>query len=97
MRALPVPPFMAADVNHRVLDSNYPPAPGDYRASPKGMLDCFVYKQSSSLSARAHCSGGCAQYSNPDQCAYSEEHPLVKHSQHTINPLITPHINPFLP
>ncbi|CAI9536394.1 unnamed protein product [Staurois parvus] len=23
--------------------------------------------------------------------------PLVKHSQHTVNPLITPHINPFLP
>ncbi|CAI9599259.1 unnamed protein product [Staurois parvus] len=43
---------------------------------------------------------GCAQYSHPDQCAYSEEHTphlLVKHSQHTVNPLITPHINPFLP
>ncbi|CAI9576496.1 unnamed protein product, partial [Staurois parvus] len=24
-------------------------------------------------------------------------HPLVKHSQHTVNPLISPHINPFLP
>ncbi|CAI9578190.1 unnamed protein product [Staurois parvus] len=23
--------------------------------------------------------------------------PLVKHSQHTVNPLITPHVNPFLP
>ncbi|CAI9585766.1 unnamed protein product, partial [Staurois parvus] len=32
--------------------------------------------------------------------AYSEEHtprPLVKHTQHTINPLIAPHNNPFLP
>ncbi|CAI9562160.1 unnamed protein product, partial [Staurois parvus] len=24
-------------------------------------------------------------------------HPLVKHTQHTVNPLIAPHINPFLP
>ncbi|CAI9584110.1 unnamed protein product, partial [Staurois parvus] len=24
-------------------------------------------------------------------------HHLVKHSQHTVNPLIAPHINPFLP
>ncbi|CAI9541626.1 unnamed protein product, partial [Staurois parvus] len=23
--------------------------------------------------------------------------PPVKHSQHTVNPLITPHVNPFLP
>ncbi|CAI9581075.1 unnamed protein product, partial [Staurois parvus] len=45
---------------------------------------------------------GAAHCSHPDQCAYSEEHPppprpLVKHSQHTVNPLITPHMNPFLP
>ncbi|CAI9588813.1 unnamed protein product [Staurois parvus] len=42
---------------------------------------------------------GCAQYCHPDLCAYSDEHtprPLVKHSQHTVNPLIAPHINPFL-
>ncbi|CAI9564679.1 unnamed protein product, partial [Staurois parvus] len=34
------------------------------------------------------------------QCAYSEaptHFPLVNHSQHTVNPLISPHNNPFLP
>ncbi|CAI9576339.1 unnamed protein product [Staurois parvus] len=43
---------------------------------------------------------GCAQYSHPNQCAYSEEHtpcPLVKHFQHTVNPLIAPYVSPFLP
>ncbi|CAI9595339.1 unnamed protein product, partial [Staurois parvus] len=43
---------------------------------------------------------GCAQHSHPEQCAYSEAHrhrPLVKHSLHTVNPLIAPHANPFLP
>ncbi|CAI9559497.1 unnamed protein product [Staurois parvus] len=39
-----------------------------------------------------------AVHSHPEQCAYSEAHtpcPLVKHSQHTVIPLITPHVNPF--
>ncbi|CAI9535596.1 unnamed protein product, partial [Staurois parvus] len=34
------------------------------------------------------------------QCDYSEaptHRPLVKHSQHTVNPLITPDVNPFMP
>ncbi|CAI9624375.1 unnamed protein product, partial [Staurois parvus] len=38
---------------------------------------------------------GCAK-----QCAYEEaptHRPPVKHSQHTINPLIAPPVNPFLP
>ncbi|CAI9575506.1 unnamed protein product, partial [Staurois parvus] len=44
---------------------------------------------------------GCEQYSHPDQCAYSEEHtpppcPLVKHTQHIVNHLIAPDVNPFL-
>ncbi|CAI9558170.1 unnamed protein product, partial [Staurois parvus] len=33
-------------------------------------------------------------------CDYSEAHrhrPIVKHSLHTVNPLIDPHVNPFLP
>ncbi|CAI9619495.1 unnamed protein product [Staurois parvus] len=41
-----------------------------------------------------------AVLSHPEQCAYSEaptHHPPVKHSQHTVNPLIAPHINSFLP
>ncbi|CAI9603012.1 unnamed protein product, partial [Staurois parvus] len=41
-----------------------------------------------------------AQHSHPEQCDYSEAHrhsPLVKHSLHTVNPLIAPHVNPFLP
>ncbi|CAI9595474.1 unnamed protein product, partial [Staurois parvus] len=39
-----------------------------------------------------------AEQSHPEQCAYSEApHPLVKHSHHTVNPLIAPHVNPFLP
>ncbi|CAI9621901.1 unnamed protein product, partial [Staurois parvus] len=37
---------------------------------------------------------GCAQHSHPKQCAYSEAH--IKHSLHTVNPLIAPHVNPFL-
>ncbi|CAI9619734.1 unnamed protein product, partial [Staurois parvus] len=36
---------------------------------------------------------GCAQHSHSKQCAHSE----VNHTQHTVNPLITPHVNPFLP
>ncbi|CAI9606024.1 unnamed protein product, partial [Staurois parvus] len=41
-----------------------------------------------------------AEQSHPDQCAYSEAHtprPLVKRSLHIVNPLITPHVRPFLP
>ncbi|CAI9532386.1 unnamed protein product, partial [Staurois parvus] len=41
-----------------------------------------------------------AVHSHPEQCAYSEAHTpchLVKHSQHTVNPLIAPYDNPFLP
>ncbi|CAI9616058.1 unnamed protein product, partial [Staurois parvus] len=41
-----------------------------------------------------------AEKSHPEQCAYSEAHtpsPIVKHSHHTVNPLIAPHVNPFLP
>ncbi|CAI9622627.1 unnamed protein product, partial [Staurois parvus] len=41
-----------------------------------------------------------AEQNHPEQCAYSEEHtprPLLKHSHHTVNPLIAPHVNPFLP
>ncbi|CAI9615147.1 unnamed protein product, partial [Staurois parvus] len=44
--------------------------------------------------------GHTAQHSHPEQCDYSEAHrpcPLVKHAQHTVNPLITPDVNPFLP
>ncbi|CAI9587972.1 unnamed protein product [Staurois parvus] len=39
------------------------------------------------------------EQSHPDQCAYSEAppRPLVKHSHHTVNSLIAPHGNPFLP
>ncbi|CAI9619538.1 unnamed protein product, partial [Staurois parvus] len=40
-----------------------------------------------------------AQHSHPKQCAYSEAHrhrPLVKHMKHIVNPLIAPHVNPFL-
>ncbi|CAI9622252.1 unnamed protein product [Staurois parvus] len=43
---------------------------------------------------------GCAQYSHAKQCDYNEAQihcPLVKHTQHTVNPLIAPHVNPFLP
>ncbi|CAI9564829.1 unnamed protein product [Staurois parvus] len=38
---------------------------------------------------------GCAQNSHPKQCDYSETQTQVK--QHTVNPLIAPHVNPFLP
>ncbi|CAI9617895.1 unnamed protein product, partial [Staurois parvus] len=41
-----------------------------------------------------------AEHSHPNHCAYSEAHtprPLVKHSHHTVNPLIAPNVNPFLP
>ncbi|CAI9576643.1 unnamed protein product [Staurois parvus] len=40
-----------------------------------------------------------AEQSHPEQCAYREAHPrpLVKHFHHTVNPLIAPHVNPFLP
>ncbi|CAI9595550.1 unnamed protein product, partial [Staurois parvus] len=31
-----------------------------------------------------------AQHSHPEQCDYSEAHPIVKLSLHTVNPLITP-------
>ncbi|CAI9566984.1 unnamed protein product, partial [Staurois parvus] len=37
---------------------------------------------------------GCAQHSHTKECAYSEAHrhcPIVKHTQHTVNPLIAPH------
>ncbi|CAI9564718.1 unnamed protein product [Staurois parvus] len=43
---------------------------------------------------------GCAQHSHTKQCAYSEAQthgPIVKHTQHTVNPLITLNVNPFLP
>ncbi|CAI9556049.1 unnamed protein product [Staurois parvus] len=43
---------------------------------------------------------GSAQHSHPKHCDYSEvqtHSPLVKHTQHTVNPLIAPHVNPFLP
>ncbi|CAI9554606.1 unnamed protein product, partial [Staurois parvus] len=35
---------------------------------------------------------GYAQHSQPEQCPYSE---LPTHP-HTVNPLIAPHVNPFL-
>ncbi|CAI9566944.1 unnamed protein product [Staurois parvus] len=39
-----------------------------------------------------------AEQRHPEQCAYIEEHPPpVKHSYHTVNPLIAPHVKPFLP
>ncbi|CAI9601201.1 unnamed protein product [Staurois parvus] len=28
---------------------------------------------------------------------HTPPHPLVKHCLHILNPLITPHVNPFLP
>ncbi|CAI9563129.1 unnamed protein product, partial [Staurois parvus] len=43
---------------------------------------------------------GCAQHSHPEQCDYRETHthcPLVKHSLHTVNPLIAPHVDHFVP
>ncbi|CAI9622821.1 unnamed protein product [Staurois parvus] len=49
------------------------------------------------MSAQAHC---FAQHSHLKHCAYSQAHghsPLSKHSQHTVNPLIVLHVNPFLP
>ncbi|CAI9582557.1 unnamed protein product, partial [Staurois parvus] len=44
--------------------------------------------------------GHTAQHSHLEQCEYSEAHrhrPRVKHTQHTVNPLIAPHVDPFLP
>ncbi|CAI9552916.1 unnamed protein product, partial [Staurois parvus] len=43
---------------------------------------------------------GCAQHSHPQQCDYSESHtlrPLVKHSQHTVNPFIILMLTPSCP
>ncbi|CAI9553246.1 unnamed protein product, partial [Staurois parvus] len=43
---------------------------------------------------------GCVQHSHQEQFDYSKAHtprPLLKHSLHTVNPLIAPHVNPFLP
>ncbi|CAI9542384.1 unnamed protein product, partial [Staurois parvus] len=43
---------------------------------------------------------GCAHHSHAKQCDYSEAQthgPTVKHTEHTVNPLIVPDVNPFLP
>ncbi|CAI9602284.1 unnamed protein product, partial [Staurois parvus] len=43
---------------------------------------------------------GCAQHSHPKQCDYSKTQthgPIVKDTHHTVNPLIAPHVNLFLP
>ncbi|CAI9574920.1 unnamed protein product, partial [Staurois parvus] len=45
--------------------------------------------------AALYCS---AQQSNTEQLVCIIKHStLLKHSRHTVNPLIAPHINPFLP
>ncbi|CAI9602761.1 unnamed protein product [Staurois parvus] len=36
-------------------------------------------------------------HSHAKQCAYSEAHPPPCSTQHTANPLTTPHVNPVLP
>ncbi|CAI9571705.1 unnamed protein product, partial [Staurois parvus] len=48
------------------------------------------------ISPVSSCTLLCAytHNSHPKQCAYSEAH---GHIQHTVNPLIGPHANPFLP
>ncbi|CAI9550436.1 unnamed protein product, partial [Staurois parvus] len=53
-----------------------------------------VCKQYSSLPCQlVHTAlNGCAQHSHAKQHS-----PIVKHTQHTINPLITPDVNSFLP
>ncbi|CAI9559728.1 unnamed protein product, partial [Staurois parvus] len=43
---------------------------------------------------------GSREHSHAKQCAYSEAHrhsPIVKHTRHTVNPLIAPDVNSFLP
>ncbi|CAI9554873.1 unnamed protein product, partial [Staurois parvus] len=94
------PPFAAAAVNHRVPDGGYSPAPGDCQASP--MERRTVCKQNSSPPCQfVHTAlDSCAQHSHAKQCDYSEiqtHDPIVKHTQHTVKPLIGPHVNPFLP
>ncbi|CAI9608319.1 unnamed protein product [Staurois parvus] len=36
-------------------------------------------------------------HSHAKQCAYSEAHRPALVKQHTVNPFIAPHVNPFLP
>ncbi|CAI9611039.1 unnamed protein product, partial [Staurois parvus] len=93
------PPFAAVAVNHRVPTGDYPPVPGDYRASPMGRR-IVLFTNSPPCQLGHTTLDGCAQHSHPEQCDYSEAHchrSSVKHSLHIVNPLITPHVNPFLP
>ncbi|CAI9551175.1 unnamed protein product, partial [Staurois parvus] len=59
-----------------------------------------VCKQNSSPCQLVHTAlDGCAQNRHAKHCDYSEaltHSPIVKHIQHTVNPLITPHVNLFL-
>ncbi|CAI9546845.1 unnamed protein product, partial [Staurois parvus] len=50
--------------------------------------------QISTLSSLAHCYAWLCIAKPYTKCAYSEAHTV---KQHRVNPLITPHINPFLP
>ncbi|CAI9576921.1 unnamed protein product, partial [Staurois parvus] len=88
-----MPPFTSAAVNHWVPDGDYPLVPGDYRGSPMGRR-AALFTNSSPPCQLGHTA------LDSYQCAYSEaptHRPPVKHSLHTVNPLIIPHINPFLP
>ncbi|CAI9615920.1 unnamed protein product [Staurois parvus] len=40
---------------------------------------------------------GCAQHSLAKHCDYSEAQTQTQLKQLTVNPLIAPHVNPFLP
>ncbi|CAI9582617.1 unnamed protein product, partial [Staurois parvus] len=57
---------------------------------------CIVCQQPSSLSIRAHFSGWLSRAIQSSVVTVKLP-PLVKHSHHTVNPLIAPHVNPFLP
>ncbi|CAI9535292.1 unnamed protein product, partial [Staurois parvus] len=58
---------------------------------------CIDYQKHSSLSVCAHCSGWLSRAIQSSVLTVKHPPPLVKHSHHTVNPLIAPHVNPFLP
>ncbi|CAI9572915.1 unnamed protein product, partial [Staurois parvus] len=93
-----VPPFVAADVNHRVPAGNYLLASGDYRASPTGRKRLFCL-QTFLLPFSSNTLLGMAVHSTAMRIRVLTVNtpPPPSSKIHTVNPLITPHINPFLP
>ncbi|CAI9618572.1 unnamed protein product, partial [Staurois parvus] len=84
------PPFAALAVNHWVPSGDCLLAPSDLRGFLTGR---DLYVNNTDLSPVSSCTLLCMAL-NSNAIQRNTAHTV---KQHTVNPLITPHVNPFLP